>query len=64
MTTVTVSDCRKLRYCSSGIRELFRRYNLDYHDFLVNGIDSEKLLEATNNDSMVQAVVEVANGRQ
>ena len=59
---VRMEHCRRLRYCAGGVRELFQRYNLNYMDFLQNGIPSEDLLKATNNDAMVIAVVEVARG--
>lgn len=62
MTTVKLEHCRKLNYCSRGIRELFSKYNMDYADFLENGIDSKILCEKTNNDWMVLQAVEVANG--
>lgn len=61
---VRMEHCRSLRYCAKGVRTLFARYELDYSDFLKNGIPAEKLLEATNNDGMCKAVVEVARGRQ
>lgn len=67
MTThviVQMEHCRELRYCARGVRELFARYGLDYTDFLNNGIDSDKLLEATGNDGMALAAVEVARGRK
>ena len=67
MTTpviVRMEHCRELRYCARGVRELFSRYDLDYTDFLNNGIDSDKLLEATSNDGMALAAVEVARGRK
>lgn len=67
MTThiiVRMEHCRKLRYCARGVRELFARYGLDYINFLNNGIDSDKLLEATGNDGMALAAVEVARGRE
>lgn len=59
---VNMVHCRKLGYCARGIRELCARYNLNYEDFLINGIASDALLEATNNDAMAIAVVEVARG--
>lgn len=67
MTTpviVRMEHCRELRYCARGVRELFARYGLDYTDFLNNGIDSDKLLEATDNDGMALAAVEVARERE
>jgi hypothetical protein len=40
---------------------LFKRHSLDYGDFIKNGIPADELLEATNNDGMAKAAVEVAN---
>lgn len=57
---VRMEHARRLSYCASGVRALAARYGFDYLDFLQNGIASDKLLEATNNDAMVVAVVEVA----
>ena len=67
MTTtviVRMEHCRELHYCARGVRELFARYGLDYINFLNNGIDSDKLLEATGNDGMALAAVEVARGQR
>lgn len=61
---VKIEHCRKLLYCSRGIRDLFARCGLNYSDFLVNGIDAQTLLEASNYDAMVEAVVEVASGEE
>jgi hypothetical protein len=61
---VKMEHCRSLRYCARGVRELFARYGLDFSDFLKNGIPADRLLEATNNDGMCIAAVEVASGRQ
>lgn len=54
------SDLRKIKFCSGGAREFFKTYQLDYSDFLKNGIDSE-LLKALNNgqgDAMSNRVIE------
>lgn len=61
---VTMQDCRSVGYCARGVREMFERYNLDYSDFLQNGMDSEKMLEVSNHDYMVEKVVEAARGRK
>lgn len=61
---VRMEDCRSVGYCARGVRAMFERYKLDYADFLKNGLDSEKMLEVTNHDYMVEKVVEAANGRQ
>lgn len=61
---VRMGDLRSLRYCARGVREFFARYELDYPDFLQNGVSAEKLLAASGNDAMAVAAVEVARGRQ
>ncbi len=52
----------KPKYCRKGIRLFFAKYDLDYNDFRMNGIEEELLLET--NDSMAIKVVEVAHGRR
>lgn len=61
---VTMAHFRSCKYCASGIREGFSKYDLDYVDFLTNGIDGELLLQVTGNDAMVRKAVEVAHGRR
>lgn len=61
---IKMEDCRTLRYCAKGVRAFFARYDLDYMDFLNNGIPASKLLSASNNDGMAEALVEVACGRE
>lgn len=58
---VRMEHCRQLAYCARGTKTFFEKHNLDFADFLKNGIDSEVFLEATNHDWMVQKVVEVAS---
>ena len=53
-------------FCSSGGRAFFTRYNLDWSNFLRNGIDSELLLNT--GDALAKALVdhaakEIADGR-
>lgn len=38
------ADHMRGMFCVSGARTWARRHNLDFRDFLKNGIDSEKLL--------------------
>lgn len=51
---------RAVKICSSGARDFWKRHNLDWSDFLSNGISSDKL-EATG-DAQAFMVVEVARG--
>ena len=42
---VTMKHVRIARMCSGGAREFFKRHNLDWYDFLKNGIPASKLEE-------------------
>lgn len=61
---VRMSDFRHCKFCARGVREAFARYDADYEDFLINGIEADVLLTISNNDAMALQVVEVAYGRQ
>lgn len=52
---------RNVLFCFKGTRAFFAKYDLDYSDFLKNGIDEQKLLDL--NDSMADKVVRAAHGR-
>lgn len=64
---ITMAHIRQVRgfaarpgFCARGVRAWFERRELDYSDFLKNGIDEKVLVES--GDSMAIAVVEQANG--
>lgn len=59
---ITMPDIRAARMCSGGSREFFRIHNLDWPDFLLNGIPASKLL--ATGDSMAVRLVEVTRGRK
>lgn len=63
-TIVRMEHVRHLRYCARGAREFFVKHDLDFSDFLLNGISAEIILRVSDNDSMVKAIVEVADGWQ
>lgn len=50
----------KVGYCAKGARFFFKKYNLDWQDFIKNGID-EELLIATNN-ALALHIVAYAKG--
>lgn len=58
---ITMRDIRRAKMCSKGAREFFARHNLDWSEFLKNGIEEDKLLNT--GDAMARRVVEVARGR-
>lgn len=61
MTTVRIEDIRALRYCMPGARRFFTRHKLDWHSFVSEGIDADKL---PKDDAMVEAAVGVAVKRE
>jgi len=58
---VTHSDLRALRYCNSGTRDFFKRHNLDWSDFVKNGVSEEQLINT--GDAMAVQLVEFARER-
>lgn len=58
---VTVKDIDPKQDCSKGVRKFFADHNLDYTDFILNGIDADILLAI--DDIMAHKIVEVARGR-
>lgn len=49
-------------YCSKGMRQFAERYNLDWMNFLENGIEESEL--AKFDDHMANIMIEVAHGQQ
>lgn len=58
---ITIDHVAGCFYCRKGTRAFFKKYNLDYLDFLKHGIDEQILLAL--KDSMANRVVEFANGQ-
>ena len=59
---VTIKDARSIKYCKKGSRKFFKRYNLDWDEFVKIGISAKQLLDT--GDAMAERVVEVAYGRR
>jgi hypothetical protein len=54
------TDLRPAGMCAPGAKKFFERHELDWRDFVRNGIEVEKLIAL--NDGMATKVIEVANG--
>lgn len=52
---LTIDDARAAGHCVTGIRDWFKAHDLDFRDFLTNGIDSEKI-EALNDGFAAQVI--------
>lgn len=59
---IHMSDVRSVRMCSRGARDFFRRHDLDWEDFLKNGISAARLV--ATGDHMALQVVEATRGRK
>ena len=58
---VTVRDMRACKICSRGARKFCKRHNINWTNFITNGIPEEVLI-ATGN-AMAMQMVEAARGR-
>lgn len=53
---ITVSDALGFGYCVTGQKVFARRNNLNWRDFVENGIEDQELLKT--GDAMAQELVE------
>lgn len=53
---VTITDIRMAGHCVSGARDWFKAYDLDFRDFIRNGMDSDILL--ATGDGLAKQVIE------
>lgn len=63
MTIVTNADFKAADICAR-CKIWFKRHNLDYNDFLQNGIESDKLLATGDFQEQVARVIAKAKERQ
>lgn len=59
---VTLEHCRRLRYCSRGMRAFFARHALDWQAFRERGLPADEI-EATG-DAMAIAAARLARTEQ
>lgn len=65
MTHVTIKDMRSAGVCAKRrTREWFKLNNLDFKDFVRNGIDAQKLLDTGDNQTEIKLVIAEANKRE
>lgn len=64
MTLVTVNDLRQSGFCVSGAIRLAKAYDLDFRDFVKNGIDADVLLARTSDDALALRLVAAAVERE
>lgn len=55
---ITIDHVKAQGYCSKGARAFFKEYNLNWQDFLSNGIEANTLL-ATRNEMAIALVKKV-----
>lgn len=60
---IYIRHIREAGYCrKEGVKPFFDAHGWDWPDFLVNGIDAQKLINT--NDAMALKVVEIAEREQ
>jgi hypothetical protein len=59
---LTMRDVRKVHMCSYGACRFFRAHDLDWHDFLKNGIRAGILIDT--GDAMALDALRKLNGRK
>lgn len=59
---ITINDVRRAGHCVKGAREWFERHDLDFVEFLRNGIDETEFL--ASGDALAIHVVEIAHARR
>lgn len=52
---ITIDDVRQAGHCPSGTRTWFKDHDLDFRDFLMNGIDAGTFL--ADGDALAEQVV-------
>lgn len=55
------SDLRALGYCNNGARDFFKKHNLDWTEFVKNGLPEEQFIET--GDAMAIRLVEFTKER-
>ena len=59
---VTMKELRVCGFCSRGARKVFQKANLDWNDFLTNGIELEDM-KLNGIDKHFTDEIESKNGR-
>ncbi|MBK3745241.1 hypothetical protein G3A39_39340 [Paraburkholderia aspalathi] len=59
---MTMEDVRKSRICAHGAYKWFKSHNLDFKDFLKNGIPASKLI--ATGDAFAIGAVEATRERR
>ena len=55
---VYMRHARALKFCSKGVRAFCKKFNIDFADFIANGIDAQRLIDL--NDDQAMKMVELA----
>jgi hypothetical protein len=59
---VNITHARRLKYCSRGIRAFCRRYDIDFLQFVREGLDAEVFI--ATNDAQALRMVDVARRQE
>lgn len=59
---ITINDVRLAGHCVKGAREWFDRHDLDFRDFIKNGISEERFL--SSGDALAAEIVKRKRERE
>ena len=59
---ITMVDIRRNKMCRKGTKDFFERHGLDWDEFRINGIESDKLA-ATGDAMALKLIEECEHGR-
>lgn len=62
MTKIILDDCKELGFCNHGLREMCKSNNIDWWEFLQNGIDITEVEHI--DDENMRAAIAVAKLRE
>jgi len=49
---VHMRHARAFKFCSKGVRAFCVKFNIDFSDFIANGIDAQKLIDLNDDQAM------------
>lgn len=64
MTRITIRDFRACGVCKDAKPRFFKKYGLDWRDFVKNGIDVEKLRATGDHLTRIDALEQAAIKRE
>jgi|OM-RGC.v1.035602862 hypothetical protein len=59
---ITIHDCRQVGHCVAGVRKWFHAHDLDFRQFMREGIDAQTFI--ARGDGLSLQIVEAKRARE